>query len=75
MILTIFRDVEGQRDSGNGFTDHVICLKRGDKGFGFKIVGGQEENTQVRNVFLITGKHPYAFRQSFEKKLVEVVNS
>lgn len=47
MILTIFRDVEGQRDSGNGFTDHVICLKRGDKGFGFKIVGGQEENTQV----------------------------
>ena len=46
MILTIFRDVEGQRDSGNDFTDHVICLKCGDKGFGFKI-GGQEENTQV----------------------------
>ena len=27
--------------------DHVITLKRDERGFGFRIVGGQEEGTQV----------------------------
>ena len=26
-----------------------VHLKRGEMGFGFRIIGGQEENTQVRN--------------------------
>ena len=33
--------------SGVGFTDHVITLNRGAEGFGFRIIGGQEEKTQV----------------------------
>ena len=30
---------------GNNFTVH---LQRGEMGFGFRIIGGQEEGTQVR---------------------------
>ena len=29
------------------FVDHVITLKRDERGFGFRIVGGTEEGTQV----------------------------
>ena len=29
------------------FVDHVIALKRDERGFGFRIVGGKEEGTQV----------------------------
>lgn len=42
-----FRETDGSSNSGAGFTDHVITLKRGDGGFGFRIIGGQEERTQV----------------------------
>lgn len=41
------RETDGSSNSGAGFTDHVITLKRGDGGFGFRIIGGQEERTQV----------------------------
>lgn len=41
------RDTDGSAVSGVGFTDHVITLNRGAGGFGFRIIGGQEEKTQV----------------------------
>ena len=28
----------------------TVYLKRGEMGFGFRIIGGQEENTQVRPI-------------------------
>ena len=31
----------------SGVSEHLITLKRGTGGFGFRIIGGQEEKTQV----------------------------
>ena len=46
-IVFFTRDTDGSTVSGAGFTDHVITLTRGPEGFGFRILGGQEEKTQV----------------------------
>lgn len=34
-------------DQEGDSVDHVISLKRDERGFGFRIVGGKEEGTQV----------------------------
>lgn len=41
-------------DQMNGPYDDVIdvTLRRSDMGFGFRVVGGKEEQTQVRKTFL-----------------------
>ena len=48
------RDAQEQDQDGDNAppqdgetVDHVITLKRDDRGFGFRIVGGKEEGTQV----------------------------
>ena len=51
---SIYRNSEmqnGARSStstDDGAADITIDLKKGEMGFGFRIVGGQEEKTQVR---------------------------
>lgn len=43
------RDEEGVPQGDT--VDHVITLKRDERGFGFRIVGGKEEGTQVCQYF------------------------
>lgn len=59
--ISFHRDTDGSTVSGAGFTDHVITLNRGAGGFGFRIIGGQEEKTQVWlliYIYLTRSGHP-----------------
>ena len=45
-------DVSNFNDEG---LDVVVHLKRGDMGFGFRIIGGKEESTQVSVIITAHG--------------------
>ena len=65
---------------GENYQDHVITLKRGSAGFGFRIIGGKEEGTQVRvstciyneliwTKSVMTGRKKFLPRKNFGNKI------
>ena len=48
----------GSTKTGDDYLEMTLLLKRGDSGFGFRIVGGEEEGSQVLMVESGTNMQP-----------------
>ena len=59
----------GSRRPGESFVELTVTLQRHDSGFGFRIVGGTEEGSQVSFLSLLAKN----FKKSMPKKLVKLL--
>lgn len=56
-------------EGSNTFHDFTVTLRRQENGFGFRIVGGTEEGSQVRSIF------EFLIAYTFQRLLMYVICS
>ena len=61
----------GSRRPGESFVELTVTLQRHDSGFGFRIVGGTEEGSQVSFLSLLAKN----LKKSIPKKLVKLLRN